>query len=222
MHREALTHSPGLIHIEQPERSCACSRRPPVAVTSSVPPQAGQVGSEQIKKHKRSPRRPHRSAFNYTSPPSIPILSLFFSFLSSLRISERPRRPVGKGRDGIGSENTNSIEPPTFVWFCGNFPAFGSGAIRFASSRVLRRDRSSAPTSGCALRGVVYTYSSSEACSEVSRHLRDGDPILAGPDRQLAPQSSRARTDPAPLTLLHWTDLVSRQSHNRHNVRLDS
>ena len=138
MHREALTHSPGLIHIEQPERSCACSRRPPVAVTSSVPPRPVKWVRSRSK-----------NISDLSDAPIVPLSIIhlhhqsqicpsFFSFLSSLRISERPRRPVGKGRDGIGSENTNSIEPPTFVWFCGNFPAFGSGAIRFASSRVLR------------------------------------------------------------------------------------
>jgi hypothetical protein len=64
------------------------------------------------------------------------------------------------------------------------------------------------------------TYSSSDICSSVRRLLRDGDPVLAGADHSLVPNPlERALIQ----RLLHFcSGEISRESHNRHNVILDS
>jgi len=197
----------------------ARQRRPPTAVTSRV----SQAGRVAFTGHRRdNPDAPIITRFrslSIISPPSISILSPFsFSF----PISFFPYLPVHLSVAGslsqVGDNQSawweNSIRK---YKSCGNVPS-PIGPLVPGCRGDTEPPRS--PTSKRMLWGD--TYISSNTSSEMTRLLRDGLLVLAGADHNLA-------TNPFERALIqrlsHFapgTDRVSRQSHNRHNVILDS
>lgn len=208
----------------------------PSALPLPSPSQPSSWRSEGIKHIGDRPSAPPgvcSRSLSIISHQTVPIFSLFLFFSPVQPIHHPTSVPaplrnyllegwgLSKAPSGtIVSGNTN-LRPrhAHLCRFCGNFPPFGKGAIGPFSLRVLGRYRTPAPTSKDRVEG--YTYSGSGTSSEVTRFLRSGDLVLEGTDRSLVPNLLERALIPGPLTLCSGRQ-ISRLSHNRHNVILDS